>query len=394
MTLQVIYLLFLFSLPFEGYGIPTATVTLSFPNILISLIYCTICFKIVTGKHINLSLSNPVKLAIGMFFLMTISDLIHFSTFSLSFTFRRIGSWMTFFCPLFLDLDLRMLNRSLISLSFGVLIVSIMTILHSSGLIQLPVIVETTRLSFPGIFHQRTLGVPIDYGLYGMIMLSVVPILFCSVLSAQPILFKRRLFSLTILLLTLLGIFLSESRSTWLAVTIALTITAFMLLRARYFTYVAILVPIIIFIYNSDLLLNIVKLTLDISPGGYTVRNEMNEIAFAHFKDHPLLGIGYIDIHTRFGVHNSVFHQLMRTGLAGTIPYISLLVLCGVNFLRAIATNVTPSSIMFSIALASSFIGMIIELQFFLGFSAKIFWLFMGISFCLFNLEGLDKHPQ
>jgi len=301
----------------------------------------------------------------------------------------KIGNYLVFILSALSVNEYRNLRKTFIFLTIGVVIISIMTIMHSLGYISLPVEMHRSRsLGSYSIPFQRTLGVPIDYGLYGMLTLPVLSLLVVSIFSGRKLLFQNNMLSVLFSLVILFGIFVSQSRSTWLATLISMGMIILLLSKIRIYTFCFASALLIGVAYlERNIILKFIETIINISPEGVYIRIFMNKLALDFFTRHLLFGIGYTSLHLYFGVHNNFSYQLMSRGLFGFLPYIGLIILTLVIYYKIGIKSENKELSLYSIGLLSGFIGMLVELQFFLGFSIKIFWMLIGLANSLYIMN-------
>lgn len=395
MNLRVIFYLFIFSLSFEGFGYPTKYIHLSATNILLLILLLVTTIK-VFKNDLDFILSPEAKIFWSLSLLIFLADLysLFFSEFpllSVRSIVTRVGSLITLFLTSLFVTRKEHVKKTIKFLSLGVILLSIMTLSHSLGILDFGKPFAPTR-HFAGyeIPFRRTIGAPIDYGSYGMITIPVLTLLLIFSLKGRD-LFRTRFLAFSSFLIVGLGIFISQSRSTWLAAIFSISTASALLFfkktKILFFLIIMILVfliPVIYFYVGLNYEEGKASWIINIGPSGEANvynRLESFHLAIEILKEHPF-GISHNVFREMSGgdrvLHNNFLYQLTATGIIGFLPYLLFFFFLLVVYYNMIIKAGMEIDLVI-IGLFAAIIGMLVELQFFQGFSDKILWVVTGL---------------
>ncbi|WP_246984043.1 O-antigen ligase family protein [Halorientalis marina] len=288
----------------------------------------------------------------------------------------RLGNVLVFAAVVFIAQSREDIHLLLRVLTVSLLGVSLLTILHSMGLVGFGDFVNDPRnvLGYR-IPFSRTLGVPMDYGNFGMYMcLGISTLVYESRQSGNRL-------ALAALPVFMLAVFISQSRSTWTAVAAVLAVIAIYDV-VQYWNrrgisvkpIIGVLVPIVIV---GTIVF--VRIMIQINPLTLRSRIKAYVNGLQIYSQHPLTGIGRATYYFEYGltvIHNGFLSVLISFGPFALIMLLIVYVLAFRNGVRAVVAGKDP---FFWVTIFAAFIGMTVELMLFDGSYTKILWLTMAI---------------
>jgi O-antigen ligase len=416
---RYVFYVFVFTLPFGetdilGGDTPIA-VTLSNMQLMLLVVLLTERFlRRVVENGGKLGIAKPYKLYVAALSLIVAADLISIALHPVGarFLITRISLVLTFLVGIVFIDSPRTMRVTLRCLAISLMIASILTILHSLGYtdfghtkVQTPTRIGEWRPPFP-----RTIGIPgIDFGLYGMFMLSAFPLMLISLLKKKP-LFHSRLFSMIWIALVVLGVFISQSRSTWLGFVASLFVVMFLLCpgergiagNSSIYLSALLVVGLILLFTLGWLLLQEGLLELGASllsslskmrSTGVTERLAQIEFAWKIMTQNVpdfLFGQGYLvfedlyasaypDASTYF-LHNHYMGYFFGSGALGLLSY-GFLLLAALRAFCVAARRGRRSEHLWGVGLLAGFVGMLVVLAFFAKISnVKLLWLMIALA--------------
>ncbi len=305
--------------------------------------------------------------------------------------------------------DVDAAQQALRGLTFGVGVISLLTLIHALQVVYLPfgLPLEASRTFGPfRVPLPRTLGLAMTrarFGILGAVSLATVAasslpdgprigpswaraVLVFLVLAAGAITQTRGVY-LTILLATVLSIVLrlaGRSVRRWFTgPRIALVVVAgyFVLLVLANAVFIDVAPPWLVDLGAAEDVYSVVS------------RTQLNSFALLLFVRSPLLGVGHgTVIHTTYEdvfVHNHFLEQLMSTGVVGSVPYLLFHFWVLFAAVRLLASP-QPRSRAVAAALVVSVAATYLAYQFFMGFFSPVFALLCGLVLALQRQE-LDQ---
>ncbi|WP_254272259.1 O-antigen ligase family protein [Haloarcula marina] len=263
-------------------------------------------------------------------------------------------------------------------LCVSLLIVAVLTVLHSVGLVEFGDSVIEPRWIFGyQIPFRRTLGVPMDYGNFGMYMS----------LGTAYLLYETDQFdnwwALGALPVFLLAVFISQSRSSWLAVgSVVGLILAYKALNIIWgrirpaFGYSLLAVAVIAVPFA---MVGVARWLIAIDPLTLYSRLHAYRTAFSVYLQSPLIGIGRASYFHAYGtevIHNGVLSILVSFGPLAFVLFLAVYTLAFRTGLQTACRSRTP---FLWVTLLAAYAGVSVELMLFDGSYTKILWLTVGL---------------
>lgn len=245
---------------------------------------------------------------------------------------------------------------------------------------------------------KRTIGLPVDYGLYGILNFGVLPLVIISVINKKG-LYRSRLIAMGVSLLILLGIFIGQSRSMWLGLVLALAVllisSGYHLRKKKPFFFILIISGMIFFCFLG--MRSVQGIGIDVykaRPNSVNVRLHQYHTAVQIVLSHPLTGIGYGNFAEYYeplskkkdhsaGVwklHNYFLNKAVSAGLMGAALLILIFAWVAHTLWRDASRYIKEPTGWFMLGLLSGLTGMMVELMLFPGGSGlKILWAYLGM---------------
>ena len=281
-------------------------------------------------------------------------------------------------------------------LVFGVIILSILTIISSflgveyiGGPRMGP---RTYGITMP---FNKACGIPMSYGEYGIITMFALPIFLTEITRKMKILGDIKN-SYIFLIILLWAIFITQSRSTWLATVITLMVFYVFMsegkLMLRLFT-IAILGLLFIIFFNE-----VRPIFHALAGKGVYLHNIIGRIesyfyALSIMKDNTLFGYGHSKyqlmhaIYTHFKgitcLHNNFLHQLVSCGILGFLPYIAMYILVICGLIQNVFGIMDHTLRILNVCLLSSIAGSMVELNFYRGYFSEVLAIEIGLALVL-----------
>jgi len=290
----------------------------------------------------------------------------------------RAGTVMMFLAVIGTVESLHDIHVLLRLLACSLFVVAVLTVLHSLGVVAFGADLLRSRSIFGiSVPFQRTLGVPMDYGNFGMYMsLGIAYLVYESVEF-------RNQWAVGALPVLLLAVLISQSRSTWAAITVVLIgmIAVVLACRARSgdhmvgqrtITLLSVgLFPVGVLVFVREL--------IRINPATLASRVDVYQDSYMIYMQHPLNGIGratYVRVFGNEVVHNGFLSLLVSFG-----P-LALLLFGGIYlatfFLGVRQFRIADRPFLWGTLLAA-FFGVSVELMLFDGSWTKILWLVVAL---------------
>jgi hypothetical protein len=243
---------------------------------------------------------------------------------------------------------------------------------------------------------RRTQGLPMSHGEYGLILNAILPVMVVSTWKKN--FFISRNWALTGMFVLLLGLFVSQSRNSWLATFFVFNFFAICwTLKSPDLNLRGIIIMLVLLLSTLALLglsdyFSFAFEGFALGSHASTFNNRLlsDKIAFSLFLENPLLGVGHEEITRAIEnqrgitvvVHNAYMDQLAGGGLLGFIPFISLLALTLGTLLRMARSGPAPWRF-WSLCLAASFIANMSLLVGYKGFFSETFAVEYGLMLSL-----------
>lgn len=274
----------------------------------------------------------------------------------------------------------------------------IAALIHALGY---PLWLETKKPITIAGFHfplQRSTGFPMDYGLYGIMNISILPLALLSIVMMRG-LYRSRIIGFLVSASLLLAVIISQDLSMWLATTMALTVLLLGCvhnMRKKYpMIYLSALCGVILLgILGAVEGSQIMQLFYEANEGSILQRMHQYETAIRLIQVHPFTGIGYNQFENIYNpiifpwnpdpslmLHSYFLSKAVSTGIISALILIVLFTWVAFRLWYGYRKFPDGHGRMFMLGLLSAFIGMMVELAFYPGGSGlKIIWVYVGIA--------------
>lgn len=389
----------IFSVPFGTFSIKTGLTNLSLPNILIVITLVT--FAITRYRKQRLYLSRLQLIALGMLCVLILIQSI--TTFIHSGSSRRIVTYigyMLFTIGIFTYVDSYSDARRLLQAAFlSAVVLSILTIVH--------VFLYPQGLPFGDKYRgqraifgvtipfQRTLGLDITYGAFGMYTMMATPYYIYKNLK------KPSLIEGLGILLVLLAVLISQSRSTWVAagVAIFIVITGYGVYNKfrieKNNTYMkivsyGILVAGLILILLSP---GIIKEIISVRSDTFFSRIEQYQSGIEIVLSEPLIGVGFGTLEELYQsgsavIHSSFVNLAAQTGLIGLALVIYLWLIVILVLMKEMFYSQLENTL--AIGIFASLAAIFIETNLQPGFT-KAPWIVLALALSVYTATGIGR---
>jgi len=369
----------LFGLPFDSIGINLGFMMLSTTNLFIVTSFGTGVTGVLLSNKLTLTRPQSLLLLLaGFYFGFYIIRAFIASEWGTTLQLiSRIGNGLFVVATLINITNKRKFELALGSFVAGVVTLSALTILAGAGVLPPVTSVFSARTLFGfQIPFKRTLGMPIGFGTFGVLSsLSISVLLFLTWEQERR---WKQLVSGILICLLLLGVVVSQSRSTYIAVLGVLS-TAII---GRHFVGGFSLSPyekwtvrslLIIGVFISPLLA--IELS-SIAPWSLYARIEQTAAGVSHFLAQPWLGTGrFIYVDGKI-IHNSFAHEFGTVGIIGG----GLFVVIFAYSVTTVMSYVTLSSVSrYPLALCAGLMGVLIENLFYFGSHKHSLWFILAM---------------
>lgn len=385
--LFVLFLIPAFPMPKDPFGYVS-------PAVFCALTYL-LALKFLLGKR-RFFWSQFAGTILVLYLIILLSDLsvaLRISSFDETrFFFGRLIAFLVFL--LFLGTDSRrgsnVLKPLLDVFCWSVFILAILILLESLRVISVGNETEYGRLYFGmRLPFRKATGLPMSDGKLGTIL---VPALLLLLLDNLTGLFRFSFRKIRFALI-LIGIVLSQSRSTWLGLAITLALSPFLLphFRHKKLLFLLEILLLLLLLYTGSIERVFYGL---MSEGIYqqTIFNRISSyrLAFDYFLCSPLLGVGHSEVYHLFRgkemvIHNLFLDNLASTGIIGTLPLLLLFLVyfwqASRNYSHCIAARNDRDGLL-SAWLILTMVHVFIELSLYRGFYneyVQIYFSFLAI---------------
>lgn len=273
---------------------------------------------------------------------------------------------------------------------------------------------KPTKLLPLGKLFFRTTGFPMDYGLYGVMNLSILPLALISAVRGGG-LYRSRWVGRIVSILILIAIIISQDRSMWLAVSLVcfILIISYTLIwfKKSQVVFVAFLISTVFLMgLVTFLSYKAMPLIYSSNKGSIQQRLEQYTTALDLIRAQPLTGIGngrFSEFYTPKPtptnpnpsplLHNYFLNEAVSTGIISAAALVILFGWAAFRFLRFLVRAGHLNQKMFVMGLVSAWLGMTVELLFYPGGSGlKIIWIYLGLASTLngFGLENAHEESR
>lgn len=284
-------------------------------------------------------------------------------------------------------------------LAMVLIAVSVLSLLQSVKLIPPFFVLNPKSLKIGKMILpiQRIAPLKLSNGLYNIFNFSVLPLLFVSFIQRKKVLFKP-LTSLVGSFLIISAIFVTQSRSSWIALGVILVVFIFGLTWRLYrknklhFIVTAGVISIVVLLVVLSSALNIFYGTLyKTNPLSIESRIHQYETGWGLMTSHPLIGIGHGKFQEVFQplprpcktsklLHNYFLNRGVATGAISAFVLITLFLWMGFKSGKTAVEETSSRGSFLGTAFLSSFIAFCIELSFFPAQSGlDIIWIYFAL---------------
>ncbi len=349
-----------------------------------------------------------------LFAWIVLADLVNLARIQTWEEFRHVGGrtllLVSILATYYVVRDRQQYKRVIGFLITGVLALALFTIFCAIFHVN-PLGAHTSRL--PRTFWDvtmpfpRTIGVPMSYGTYGLILNSAIPIFLVSAWRKDFLL--PRFWALAGLLILLFALFITQSRNSWIATLLVFFfLTSVLVLASRDFHLKTasitafFLITVIAIGWFSDVLQTNVKgFTSGLNAHSFYGRLEMDRWAVDLFLSDWFLGVGHEAARKpvqeigqepdQAGViHNTYLDQLATTGIFGFIPFLAVILLTFLTLLR-IAWQGLHYWRPYAVCLAGSFLANMSLFLGYKGFFSETLAIEYGLMLSLVELSRMDE---
>ena len=404
-----IFQLFILTFFLSRYSFKLFFLTVSLPEVLAVLFLCLLTLNMALKKTLSF---NGAKNKLLVFFslsafLFPCAGIISTCFINSGITFRTELLSSDVLSVLYIMMPIMAFNTNnyiRIQQTFHILttcmmIVCVLTIIRSITPEIVPAFLIgriniDTQLYIGGVSLARNNALISPAGAWGQFVVPIFVVYFFSAFSEL----RKKHWEAKLLLVSLvvmLSTFMTMSRSTWLALTIAVLISFIWLYKTgainRYLhTTFLIYLFILVFFASDDLF----RWAFSLREHTAVNRFIMIEDAFNLFKAKPIWGWGVIQFHQisefyRFQavIHNGFMHQLAASGLAGTVPYALTLVLpvfMAVNLIKNTKDRIIK---LYTPPLLVGYIACLVELFFYRNVGHSFMWILIGLISALYKVD-------
>ena len=259
--------------------------------------------------------------------------------------------------------------------------------------------------------YPRSAGIANSFGETGIILCYALSFLLYNTISTSQIISRK--VSVVLLLIILFAIFLTQSRSSWLAASTTIsTIFLFKIItmydiRVKTAIFLLIAGLGIIFLWTeADTLLKFIDLLLGEGRNKQNAINRMANFTYGlEFLSHysqALFGVGAADAgnmigeylgegqNSHIGIHNFFVYQLVSSGIIVLLAW-TIIFIISIIILIDISVNGEKQIKHISIPLLASLIATVVELNFYKGFFCEMLSLQLGYYLVVYNIYMSNK---
>jgi O-antigen ligase len=400
-AIDLVVLLTVFSLPFGSYALAESVITVSVPNLLLPVSTLLI---VLARRHQGLRVHEYHLLDLFVIILIlcwgTAAFVANAQPPRQVVTF--VGYLLTYVVVgLYVDSYVR-LHRVMVTAFAAAVAISVLTLF--SSLLEIPIgqplIGHRTVLGIR-IPFERTLGVPLTYGAYGMYLLAPLPYV------AVDWLWRERSWLLGGCLgIVLASVVVSQSRSTWLAAIVAISVLGFGIVilgreipigdhAYRFLAGVSALTAV-------SAASVVPKVLIRIDRGTYRSRVKQYSETLEWLIRRPLIGVGtdfsLLELPGESSPHNAFLINGLSMGLPVLAGFVVLFITTPIRLVRTILYSPSYRDQMIALSLLAGFSAVLVELQLLPQFS-KAPWLILGAVAGFYARpdrtdQGLDRQTR
>jgi len=377
----------IFVIPFGFISVETGVANLSAPNILIILTF--VAFTAFEYRRKEIRLTNPQITVITIFGLLIVHQVV--GTLIHSGSPRRVvtfGGYFLFTTAIFLYVDSERDLQWLLHAAFlSAVLISVLTIIHIFFLYpngfpfgdRYRGMRTVAGITLP---FQRSLGVDMTYGSFGMYVMAATP--YYTYIGLK----KRSKGCLLGVATVLFAVLLSQSRSTWVAAggATAIVIVGYLIkIHKPYFREMGIVIGAF-GILSSPL---IARILIQVRPDTFTSRLSQYRSGIEIAKLFPLFGAGFGNLRQFYqgphDIHSAFVNLTTRTGIPSLLLVLGIWVIVLLFLLRGM--HGSDKKYAFAIALLASLCAVFIESNFQPGFT-KTTWVVLALALSTYQLQS------
>lgn len=257
-----------------------------------------------------------------------------------------------------------------------------------------------TQLAIAGLNLTRNNVFISPAGAWGQFTIPVFALYFFTSLCNTPPPKKIPMLILS-WLIVFVAVILTQSRSTWLAFTVASGMSWYFMckeghvnrfLNISFFIYFALLV----FFWGDD----IYRWAFSLREHTVISRFEIDKIAYSIFKQKPIWGFGVIRFSSLYDykfqavIHNGFMYKLASTGIVGFIPYFLMLFTAFLMSLHLIRNDTTEAIRYLGYGLIVGYVACLIELLFYRNVGNSFMWIVIGFIVVLYRIKIFSKADE
>jgi|GEM_PF-3263139 len=408
---------FSLSLPSTLFGIfiflaPTFPMPNNSEYGLISPSVFIISFILILSRYLvatkRLFWNDFLKTISAAYMLLLLSDflcIVFFDTKQILFFFARSISYFIIIISAFCTPNIESVERLLKYYLWGIIILSIITIFQGFGFISSLSIFGTIKPPriFGGISmpFYKAVGFNMSDGEFGLMVAPAFLYYIMHLLPSSP--YKTNLGIWVKLNIIALALLVSQSRSTWLGLCVALAYIVFIISNYRYILITLSVILICIgFIFNIPFEIMHALMGEGVIEQNVYSRLDGFIIAINSFIDHPFFGVGHANSFVHIlgkdiYIHNQILDQLASGGIFSVFPLLFLYF----YFMKTASSIHNKTSIKLlswhALWLKVSMIHIFIELTLYPGFFSEhlsFYFLLLGILYGINCRESNIFHSK
>lgn len=373
-----------FSIPFAGYHVDTGIISLSITNLLLVTTVLLILWNKFSDGYVAVS-----RLDCTILFLLVTALLFGvLSTLNNGDSFRWLPTvigWLMLFGIVSIGIESRRdLQVLLHTIFLGAVTISVLAVV--SSLFQVDFSPSTRTFYHSREFFDyripftRTVGIALSHGEFGMYVTSILPLSLLYAVTEER---RRYAFGAGILLFTV--VFISQGRSTWLAMAVGFCMLFFLhplhrRLPKRYdIVYRHLRVLGFAAAPPAFLALFFVFVVI-----GGSLQTRLNQvlISFKVIASQPLIGIGWsggtvFPLFDGSFPHNAFLRYGVSLGIPVLLALITIIVVISISTVRTLLNN-SLGTYYITAGVFAGFAAVMIEANLLPGFG-KTTWLWLGI---------------
>lgn len=383
-------ILTIMAIPLDGKGVDTGFITLSPSNLLLLLTFFSLCLATSIRKKYIPTIPFWLIINWNIYILSALFGLRLFP-FEIRIFFTLIGAFLLYLSLIGLiknekDLEYITIGYGVCGIIQAIISMTQLFLFYRKGITWGIYQYASLERHF---YFTRVMGTHFDPNYYGIFLLPLFSIVTAILFETKSI--RVRLGSIALFSLLSYGIFISYSRTAWLCGIFILIVLSILYLLQKINVSLFINRAVIIFILFIAII--IVVFAQAFRNIGFIYKLiEMNEPSFFYryltfrealilWSDAPIFGYGASNI-TALYVHNVFLQIMLRAGLFGLIPFLTLFGFAVYMASRSLVTSQRLSWLSRAIIKGYSIGLMTIILTFFLfGYEGhKMIWFICGIT--------------